>query len=132
MTVNVVATTFQVTALSTNNSGFDVTFDRAANLANLNLYEGGSDSLGLPDVTLTGQHVGPVQGSLVWDATTNTAHFVAYGGQLVPDTYTVVPPAVAPAGPILRARSWTVSAPTSQAAATMSPTSPWRRPASRS
>ena len=89
MTVNVVATTFQVTALSTNNSGFDVTFDRAANLANLNLYEGGSDSLGLPDVTLTGQHVGPVQGSLVWDATTNTAHFVAYGGRLVPDTYTV-------------------------------------------
>ena len=89
MTVNVVPTTFQVTSFSGNPSGFDVTFDRAANLSILNLYQGGSDSLGLPDVTVTGQHTGTVKGSLVWDANSNTAHFVAFGNQLASDTYTV-------------------------------------------
>ncbi len=90
MTVNVQATTFQVASFNGNSSGFDVTFDRAAKLSVLNLYEGGSDSLGLPDVTVVGQHSGlPVEGSLIWDASTNTAHFVATGGLLAPDNYTV-------------------------------------------
>jgi autotransporter-associated beta strand protein len=87
------ATTFQVSSFSGNNSGFDATFNRAADASQLNLYRGanvaGVFAFGLPDVTVTGQSSGAVHGSLAWDSATNTAHFVAFSGALAPDTYTV-------------------------------------------
>ncbi len=70
-------------------SGFDVTFNMAPQVNLLNLYQGYNYGLGLPDVTVVGQTTGAVSGSLVWDASTNTASFVATRGVLAPDTYTV-------------------------------------------
>ena len=63
-------------------------------VSKLNLYQGdtlnnGQYALGLPDVTVTGSSGNTVQGSLIWDGSTNTAHFVATGGLLAPDTYAV-------------------------------------------
>ena len=93
--VTVVNTPFQVTSFASNPSGFNVSFNRAANLTKLHLYEG-LDPVGLvdelggsPDVTVVGASTGPVEGSLVWDASTDTATFVKTGGVLTPDTYTV-------------------------------------------
>jgi Right handed beta helix region/Cohesin domain len=88
--VAVAPSTFQVTSFNGSPSGFDATFDRPVDVSRLNLYSGASDELGPADVTLVGQHGNsPVLGSLIWDAATNTAHFVATGGVLAPDTYSV-------------------------------------------
>jgi hypothetical protein len=80
--------TFRVTAFTPNISGFDATFNRADDLSKLSLYRGQSNG-GVPDVTVVGRRTGAIQGSLVWDTTTNTATFVATGGALAADTYTV-------------------------------------------
>ena len=81
---------FQVSGFLPTVSGFDVTFNMAADLTRLNLYQGTNLALGLPDVTLVNHATSvPVLGSLVWDASTNTAHFVASGGPLAPATYDV-------------------------------------------
>ena len=40
-------------------------------------------------MTVVGQNTGPVKGSLVWNAATNTAEFVQTSGALAPDNYTV-------------------------------------------
>ena len=88
--VAIAPSTLQVTSFSGSPSGFDATFDRPVDASKLNLYGGTSDELGPADVTLIGQHGGSlVRGSLIWDAATNTAHFVATGGLLAPDTYSV-------------------------------------------
>lgn len=79
----------QVTNFADNNSGFDVTFNHSPTLADLNLYDGPDAATDLPDVTLVGDHVGTVRGSLVWSAATNTMSFVATGGALADDTYHV-------------------------------------------
>ncbi len=90
--VTVTATTFQVTHFTPTPSGFDVTFNRPVNTSNLHLY--GSSRAGgfgtTSDLTIVGQNTGPVTGSLVWDPTTNTAHFIKTGGPLAADTYSVV------------------------------------------
>src|SRR5262249_616002 len=89
-TVNVsISNTLQVTAFQSNASGFDVTLNRSLNLADLNLYDGPDAAVDLPDVTLVGDHVGTVHGSLVWHTATNTISFVATGGVLADDTYHV-------------------------------------------
>jgi hypothetical protein len=91
----VLASTFRVTAFANTPSGVDVQFNRGANMSLVNLYDGlDSDSLtsnhfGDADVTLVGNSVGAVHGSLVWDASSNTLHFVKTGGVLAPDTYTL-------------------------------------------
>jgi Bacterial Ig-like domain/Right handed beta helix region len=91
-TVTVTATTFQVTQFTPTVSGFDVTFNRAVNISLLHLY--GSSRVGgfgtTSDLTITGQNTGPVTGSLVWDPTINTAHFIKTGGPLAADTYSIV------------------------------------------
>ncbi len=86
------APTFQVNQFLNNPSGFTVKFNRAADTSVLNLYDGldGITPSAQPtDVTLVGNVVGAVRGSLVWDASTNTATFVRTGGPLAADTYTV-------------------------------------------
>ncbi len=87
--VTVNATPFQVTTFSPTASGFDVQFNRAANLSVLNLYAGigAPAAYGAPDVTLTGP-AGAVTGSLVWNASTDTATFVQTSGVLAPGNYT--------------------------------------------
>jgi hypothetical protein len=87
-----IGSTLQVTSLTPTPSGFDVTFNRAPVVADLNLYDGFGAAGGLlnsPDVTLHGAFVGDVAGSLVWHADTNTLSFVKTGGTLANDTYTV-------------------------------------------
>ena len=90
-TVTVTATTFQVSQFNRTPSGFDVTFNRAVDTSSLRLY--GSTLIGgggtTSDLTIIGQTTGPVTGSVVWDPTTNTAHFIKTGGPLVDDVYSV-------------------------------------------
>ena len=87
--VTVTATRFQVTNVATTSSGFDIQFNRAPDLSVLNLYDGRDASVDLPDLTVTGSAVGQVHGSVIWDAATNTAHWVKTGDPLAADTYTV-------------------------------------------
>ncbi|MFI5378323.1 MAG: PKD domain-containing protein [Tepidisphaerales bacterium] len=78
---------YRVTGFTPTASGFDVQLIRPANLSLLKLYTTESAAQ-LPDVTLVGATVGSVRGSLVWDSSTNTAHFIKTGGVLLPDAYT--------------------------------------------
>ncbi|MGD0283960.1 MAG: PKD domain-containing protein, partial [Dissulfurispiraceae bacterium] len=87
--VNVHPNTFRVTSFTTNASGFDVQFNRAADTSTLNLYQGLYSPGNTPDITVVGNSVGTVQGSMVWNSTTNTMSFVKTGDVLAADTYTV-------------------------------------------
>jgi VCBS repeat-containing protein len=85
-----IATSFRVTTFGANASGFDVTFSRAPVLSDINLYDGPDTSVDVPDVVLHAVNANvDIHGSLVWNAATNTMSFVATGGILAPDTYTV-------------------------------------------
>ncbi|REK17413.1 MAG: hypothetical protein DWQ37_06390 [Planctomycetota bacterium] len=97
----------KVTSVTPTESGFLARFNRPIDLTTLNLYDGSAGSLGAADVTLVGDSVGPVRGSLVVptavipveaDSATgqkertqaiNAVEFVRTGGPLVPDNYTV-------------------------------------------
>ncbi|MGA2441979.1 MAG: cohesin domain-containing protein, partial [Tepidisphaeraceae bacterium] len=78
ITVNPVTQPFQVTNFTQTASGFDVTFNRAANPAVLNLYAGTGGIYGGPDVILTGPG-GTVTGSLVLNSTGTGAEFIKTG-----------------------------------------------------
>jgi hypothetical protein len=101
---------FQVTSFTATASGFDVAFNRPANIGEIHLYDGLAPGAGgtntnfgepasaglsavalaaYSDVTLLNPSGLPVKGSLVWDAATNTAQFVATSGVLTPGTYTL-------------------------------------------
>lgn len=88
-TATVSPPTFHVVQFDPTSTGFDVQLSAAPNFSTLNLYEGNGDALGAPDVTVVGQHTGTIQGSLVWNAATDTASFVTTDSVLAPDTYTV-------------------------------------------
>jgi hypothetical protein len=79
--------TIVVTALTPTPRGFVADFDRPLNPRHVNLYEVQDGTLGPADVTLVGDSVGAVSGSLLFD--TQSVTFVASGGLLPPDTYTV-------------------------------------------
>ncbi|MDB5323183.1 MAG: hypothetical protein JWN40_4814, partial [Phycisphaerales bacterium] len=81
--------TFHVESLTTTASGVDLKLSAAPDLSKLNLYDGQDATLDAADVTLLGQTTGAVRGSLVLDVATNTLSFVATGGVLAPDTYTL-------------------------------------------
>ncbi|MCC7086779.1 MAG: right-handed parallel beta-helix repeat-containing protein [Pirellulales bacterium] len=87
--ITVINDTLRVISFSSNASGFDVTFNRAPNLAPLNLYSGLPGGFDPADVTLVGNSVGNVSGSMVWEAGTKTLHFIKTSGILANDTYTV-------------------------------------------
>jgi hypothetical protein len=79
--------TLVVTALRTTPRGFVAEFDRPLDARHLSLYDDESGTLGPADVTLVGDSVGAVSGSLVFGPQSVT--FVASGGRLPADTYTV-------------------------------------------
>jgi hypothetical protein len=68
--------------------GFVVQFNRPINASELNLYDSEDAAFGPADVTLTGAAMGSVSGSLL-DGT-DTVTFIATGGPLAADTYTVI------------------------------------------
>ena len=89
-----VGNTLQVTNFVTNPSGFDVTFNRAPNLADLNLYDGrlGSELVVVLDpadiIVTRSVGIGPatvVNGSMAWNALTNTLSWVKSGSVLSDD-----------------------------------------------
>jgi hypothetical protein len=79
--------TIVVTGLTPTTRGFTVNFDRELNTGALNLYDTQGGVLGPADATLVGDTVGPIVGSFVFG--TNSATFVARGGPLPADNYTV-------------------------------------------
>ncbi len=93
-----VADTLRVTSLTPTESGFIARFNRPIDLSVLNLYDSQGGMLGPADVTLVGANTGPIQGSLVVPRVDNrqavvnalnAVEFIATGGPLPPDTYTV-------------------------------------------
>ncbi len=92
--VTVVEDTLRVIDFQSNASGFDVTFNRAPNLSDLNLYDslldvGSPTVLEAPDVTLVRNGSEQILGSMVWAADTNTLTFVKTGGVLAAGNYDV-------------------------------------------
>jgi hypothetical protein len=91
--VLVVEDTLRVIDFEFNASGFDVTFNRAPNLGDLNLYDslldGSSMVLEAPDLTLVRNGSEQILGSIVWAADTNTLSFVKTGGVLADGNYDV-------------------------------------------
>ena len=85
-----IATSFRVTSLVSNASGFDVNFSRAPVLSDINLYDGPDSAVDVPDVVLHAVVANvDIHGSMVWNAATNTLSFVKTGGVLAADSYTV-------------------------------------------
>jgi hypothetical protein len=88
-----VDSTFRVTGIVVNDSGFDFTFNNPVDFTNLNLYDGinpllPSDTFKLPDVVVHGAISNvDMKGSVVWNAGTNTLSWVKSGGVLGADTY---------------------------------------------
>ena len=76
-----------VTAFSPTASGFAVEFSETIDPSVLNLYDVESGVFGPADVTLVGDALGTIEGSLVVEE--NQVTFVATGGPLPADTYTV-------------------------------------------
>jgi len=70
-------------------SGFVAAFNRALELSVLNLYDGAGGALGPADVVLRNSSGTVVAGSIVVDASRQQLTFVATGGPLTPDVYTV-------------------------------------------
>lgn len=87
--VSVVNDSFRVIDLTNDASGFSATFNRDPDLDDLNLYDGQDASVDLPDLSLVGSTTGPVRGSMTYDSSSKTLHFVKTGGVLADDTYTV-------------------------------------------
>ncbi len=79
--------TFIVTGVSPTASGFVAGLRTAPDASVLNLYDDQAGTFGPADVALTGESVGNVPGSLVVDG--NTIRFIATGGPLAPDNYTL-------------------------------------------
>jgi hypothetical protein len=84
-----VTNTVQVSTLTPTDSGVVLDFNTVLDVTPLNLYDSQSGSLGPADVTLVGNTVGAVRGSLVFDGVHQQATFIATGGPLAPDTYTL-------------------------------------------
>jgi hypothetical protein len=91
VTVNVTVgpPSLKVTSLLPTATGFTATVNRPLDVAVLNLYDAPAGTLGPADVTLVGSSGGSVQGSLVLDSSATRLTFLATGGLLPPDTYTV-------------------------------------------
>lgn len=91
-----VGNTLRVTNFVTNDSGFDVTFNRAVDMADVNLYDQTNplitgDTLRAPDLVVHASVANvDVTGSVRWNAATNTLSWVKTGGVLQGnETYTV-------------------------------------------
>jgi hypothetical protein len=78
-----------VVSNSVDSSSVGIRFSEAVDTAVLNLYDTEAGGLGIADVTLVGDNVGDIAGSLVLDADHAGFHFVATGGVLGDDDYTL-------------------------------------------
>ncbi len=76
-----------ITQFTPTDSGFVVQFSEAIDASKINLYTTSGGAMGSPDVTVQGATSGAVKGSVVFSGTSMT--FVATGGTLAADTYTV-------------------------------------------
>jgi hypothetical protein len=76
-----------VTSLTLTASGFVAEFSQPLDPNTLNLYENEAGSWGLADVSLVGDNLGPVAGSLIVEE--QSATFIATGGPLPADNYTL-------------------------------------------
>jgi hypothetical protein len=90
---------FGLTSLTPDRTGFSLNLSRPLDVSQLNLFDALA-TLGPADVTIVGNTVGPVRGSLVVDSTDGKLWFIKSGslltppagddvGWLQPDTYTV-------------------------------------------
>ena len=80
---------FHVMELRPTASGFEAALSHDLDPAVLNLYDGQDAAADAADVTLTGAASGAVRGTLEWDAGARAVRFVATGGTLAADRYTV-------------------------------------------
>ncbi len=76
-----------ISQFTPTDSGFVVQFSEAVDTSKINLYTTSGGAMGSADVTVQGASTGAVKGSVVFSGTTMT--FVASGGTLAADTYTV-------------------------------------------
>ncbi len=83
------STVFQVVQTTAVASRVDIELTLPVDVDSLLLYTGQQVGPDTPVVQLTGASVGPVRGSLAWDAPTSTVQFLPTGGPLEPDTYTL-------------------------------------------
>ena len=84
--------TLHVTSFTPTATGFVINFNRVFDPAQLNLYSGIDPTgtvLGVADVTLVGNTVGNVRGTLLLESSNTAIRFVATSGVLAADTYTV-------------------------------------------
>lgn len=81
--------TFHVTSATQTSTGAVINLSRDVNLTLLNLYDVQGDLLGPADLTLVGETVGSVSGTLVIDPDLRRLTFVKTAGLLAPDTYTL-------------------------------------------
>ncbi|HEX2974058.1 MAG TPA: Ig-like domain-containing protein, partial [Tepidisphaeraceae bacterium] len=79
----------QVRSVTLTPSGVDVQFNLPIDTSELNLYDGLGRKGRAADLKVVGASTGPVSGTAVWDAASNTLHFVKTGGSLAADTYSV-------------------------------------------
>ena len=79
----------QVTSVTPNVSGVAVRFNHTIDPTTIHLYDSAAAPLGAPDVTLVGARVGAVAGSIVFDADLKGFTFIATGGPLAADNYTL-------------------------------------------
>jgi len=86
-TLKVQTTSLQVTSAVVTGSGVTVGFSSPIHGGTLNLYDVDPSVFGPADVTLVGNVVGPIGGSLIVDG--NQIEFIATGGPLPADTYTL-------------------------------------------
>jgi ELWxxDGT repeat protein len=77
-----------VAGLTPTRTGFHIQFSHDLDVSELNLYDQGG-AFGHADLTLTGNAVGEVRGSLVIGPTVREATFIKTAGLLAPDQYTV-------------------------------------------
>ncbi len=79
----------RVTRLDVLPSGFVAQFKRPLDGSVLSLYNGQMNLWGEADMTVAGDTVGPVSGSLFYNEATKSVTFIKTGGPLAADTYTV-------------------------------------------
>ncbi len=89
LTVTDVPASVGVTSAVVSPSTVKFQFNTPMDLSVLNLYDGVDASVDAADLTIVGAATGAVQGSMIWDAVSNSLTFVKTGSPLAADTYTV-------------------------------------------
>jgi hypothetical protein len=80
----------EVSAISVKPYGFTIAFNKAFNPSVLNLFDGGANTLGPADLTLSGVTTGPITNSTLVVTSPTSLSYVYTFGELPADSYTVV------------------------------------------